>query len=204
MKSIRKISAVTLALALGLAFVPHAQAALSPLSVSAVPPVQFPPGDYSVTGLRASALFGKHRNVYGIDLGLLGNVTEQEFTGLALSGIFNLTKGATRAIGLQAAGITNINTGKAKVYGAQLALGMNVNTAESAVNGLQFALLGNLSEFTTIRGFQVGLYNRAQTVYGFQIGLVNVTQNLKGLQIGLLNFNHTGLFYVSPILNFGF
>lgn len=181
-----------------------AHGAVSPLSVAIVPPIQFPPGDFSVTGVRASALWGKHRDLYGIDAGLLGNITEQTFTGIAVSGIFNNTRGVTNILGLQLAGITNINSNKVSVYGLQAALGVNYNSAATTVAGLQVALLANISPFTDIYGLQVGLYNRAKEVYGFQIGLVNVTDNLHGVQIGLMNFNHKGTFAISPLLNIGF
>lgn len=180
-----------------------AEAAFTPLSVNIVPPVQFPPEDFNITGLRASLLWGEHRSVYGIDLGVLGNVTNQEFVGLSASGLFNITRGTTNVIGLQLAGLWNDNKNKTSVYGLQLALGMNRNDASSVVNGLQFALV-NLSSFTEIRGFQVGLYNSAQDVYGFQIGLVNYAKSLHGVQIGLVNFNNKGPFEISPILNIGF
>ncbi|NJM09895.1 MAG: hypothetical protein HC883_03110 [Bdellovibrionaceae bacterium] len=120
-------------------FVTSAQAALSPVSVSIVPPVQFPPSDYSITGARVSALFGQHRDVYGFDIGVLGNITEQSFVGMGVSGLFNLTRGNTKILGLQAAGITNINKQKTRVYGVQLAGLINKLDAESSVTGLQAA-----------------------------------------------------------------
>lgn len=177
---------------------------ITPLSVGAVPPVQFPPKDYSITGLRLSGLFGTHRDVMGIDLGLLGNITENSFTGIALSGLFNITRGTTNAIGAQLAGLTNINTNKTAVYGVQVAALVNANTAESKIVGGQIALLANVSEFTSLYGVQVGIYNRARDVYGFQIGLVNVATALHGIQIGLANINQTGVIGVSPIINIGF
>lgn len=180
------------------------QAALSPISVAVVPPIQFPPNSFSVTGVRASALWGKHRDVYGLDVGLVGNITEQSFTGIGVSGLFNNTRGVTHILGLQLAGLTNINTNKVRVFGVQATLGVNYNSAASTVSGLQLALLANQSPFTDIYGFQIGLYNRAKEVYGVQIGLVNVADNLHGLQIGLINFHHKGTFAISPILNVGF
>ena len=181
-----------------------AQAALSPVSVAIIPPVQFPPSDFSVTGVRASVLWGQHRDLYGLDFGLLGNITEQSFTGIAVSGIFNNTRGVTNILGLQFAGITNINTNKVSVYGLQAALGANYNGAAADVVGVQLALFANIAPFTDIYGVQIGLYNRAKEVYGFQIGLVNIADNLHGIQIGLANFNHKGPFAISPLLNVGF
>ncbi|WP_413288076.1 LA_2272 family surface repeat-containing protein [Bdellovibrio sp. HCB337] len=181
-----------------------AQAALSPVSVAIVPPIQFPPSDFSVTGVRASVLWGKHRDVYGLDVGVLGNITDQTFTGIGVSGIFNNTRGETNILGLQLAGLANINNNKTSVYGFQITAGVNYQSAASTVSGLQLALLANIAPFTDIYGFQIGLYNRAKEVYGFQIGLVNVADNLHGIQIGLINFHHKGTFAISPIINVGF
>ena len=168
-----------------------------------MPPIQFPAADYTITGFRASLLYGKQRDIYGLDLGVIGNITEQDFAGVGVSGIFNITRGTTNIAGLQLAGVANVNTNKTNVYGVQAALGANSNSAAAKVVGLQVAA-ANLSPHTDIYGLQVGVYNKAQNVYGLQIGLVNDTENLHGLQIGLLNFNHTGFFAVSPIINIGF
>lgn len=190
-------------ISLALVLVSTTQAAVSPLGVSIAGPAQFPPNDFDIMGARISLLYGKNRDVSGIDLGLLGNITTGKFTGAAVSGLFNNTRGQSTILGLQLAGLTNINTQKTNVYGLQVALGANYNKAESSVVGLQFAL-ANLSPNTSIYGFQVGIYNKAREVRGFQIGLINATQNLKGIQIGLLNFYQQGFFKVSPIINIGF
>lgn len=179
-------------------------AAFTPISLGIIPPAQLPPSDFSVTGLRVSALWGHHRGMYGIDAGVLGNITDQEFAGSAFSGIFNLTHGATTILGIQLAGITNVNTGKTNSIGVQLAGIWNQNTSESSVTGLQIALIGNQAAFTNIYGAQVGLYNRAKSVYGLQVGLLNIAEDLHGIQIGLLNFNNKGLFTIAPFVNVGF
>lgn len=176
-------------------------AAASPLAVTIFPPVQFPPSDFDITGLRVG-LVGKHRNVYGFDFGL-ANVTTGDFVGLGVGAAMNLSYGDVTAIGLQLGGATNINYGKVSVIGAQVALFSNYNTAESSIKGLQLSI-ANLSDHSTIYGLQAGVYNKAREVYGFQIGLVNFAEKLHGIQIGLLNFHKQGTFVVSPILNAGF
>lgn len=181
---------------------PKASAFNSPLSVSILPPLEFPSPEYSVTGLRASVLWGRHRDMYGIDLGLGGNMTEQRFVGIAVSGLFNYTAGDATILGLQAAAVANVNIQKTNVYGVQLAA-LNKNDAESGLVGLGLGLV-NLSPNMRVTGIQAGIYNEARSVYGFQIGLVNKTTDLHGLQIGLLNFATNGPFAVSPILNVGF
>lgn len=178
-----------------------AQAGVTPIAISVFSPAQFPPSDFTVTGARASLLWGDHRDLYGFDIGGIGNITEHGFGGIAVSGIFNITRGQTT--GIQVAGLFNANTAKANLVGLQLAGILNRNTAASSLLGVQLAV-ANLSEFTNITGFQAGIFNRALNVNGFQIGVINMTSNLHGMQIGLLNFYEKGLFVVSPILNIGF
>lgn len=180
-----------------------ARAALSPLAISILPPLEFPPASFDVVGARVSLLWGEQREVYGLDFGALGNITNNDFGGIAVAGGFNYNRGSTTALGLQFAGIANVNVNKATVVGAQVAGVLNKNVAESSVVGLQFALV-NDCPYTTIWGFQTGLYNSARTVNGFQIGLINTADSVHGIQIGLANFNHTGFFAFSPIINIGF
>jgi hypothetical protein len=181
----------------------QAHALVSPLGVAILAPVQFPPTSFTLVGARASVFWGKHRDVWGLDIGAIGNMTEGSFAGIGVSGIFNYNKGMSTVVGLQFAGITNINVNKARVLGLQVAGVFNHNRAESSVVGLQLAL-ANLAPATSIYGFQAGVYNRSRAIYGFQIGLINSTDSLHGLQIGLLNFNKSGIFSVAPILNIGF
>lgn len=177
-------------------------AAFTPIGIAIVPPVQFPAEDFTIVGARVSLLFGRQRDVYGLDVGVIGNITSQTSAGISLSGLFNINHGQTTVVGLQAASLLNYSTNKLNAYGLQVAL-LNLLEAESSINGLQLGVF-NLASHATIRGFQVGAYNVARTVKGFQLGVINVTDNLHGIQIGLLNFNHTGLFIVAPVLNIGF
>ena len=102
-----------------------AYAIASPLSISIVSPIQFPSQDFTVTGARLSVLWGTHRDIYGLDLGVIGNITKENFVGMGISGIFNLTEGKTTILGLQAAGLANVNTKEAKIIGLQIALALN-------------------------------------------------------------------------------
>ena len=183
-------------------FMQEAKAFNSPLAISILPPAQFPSSEFSVTGARVSALYGHHRDVYGLDVGVIGNMTEQRFVGAAVSGLFNQTSGDTTVLLLQAAIGANINMQKTSVYGVQLAI-LNKNDAESKLVGIGLGL-ANLSPNMNIYGLQAGIYNVARSVYGFQIGLINQTTDLHGIQIGLVNFSKNGGFAVAPILNIGF
>lgn len=195
--------ATVFALAASLATTPEAEAGVSPLALAIVPPVQIPPSGFTVVGARISAGFGQHRDMLGLDLGVVGNITDNSFAGIGVSGIFNYNRGMTTAVLVQAAGITNVNINKARIIGVQFASVLNANYAESSVVGFQLAL-GNHSPFTKVYGAQLGIYNRANHVYGFQIGLINFADTLHGIQIGLANFNKTGLFSFAPFLNVGF
>lgn len=191
-------------LLIGLAFVStHSQAAVTPIALSVFQPVQFPPDDFSITGARISLLSGRHRNVFGVDVGVLSSITDQRFIGVGLAGGANITHGNTTILGLQLAGLGNYNTNKTNVYGLQAALGANINTAESKIYGVQFAL-ANIAKHTEVNGVQLGLWNQAETIRGLQIGVVNTATNLKGIQIGLLNFHQRGKVSVSPVINVGF
>ncbi len=182
----------------------NSHAALSPIGIGIVPPIQFPTEDVTVGGVRLSALWSNHRSMNGIDLGVVGNMSSISFTGLSVAGLFNWNKGSVTILGLQAAGITNINVNKTTITGLQIAGGVNSNVAASTHVGLQLALIANLSPFTDVYGGQVGFYNSARDVYGIQIGVINVADKLHGLQIGLVNFHKMGLFAICPIINFGF
>lgn len=126
----------------------------SPLGVGLFPPLQLPNSSYGITGLRLSVV-GVHREAQGIDLALLGNVTNRNFRGLAISGLFNYNSGLSTVVGLQAAGLANINLGASKVYGVQFA---GYNTAG------------------TVYGLQLGLVNVANDLHGIQIGLFNINK----------------------------
>lgn len=178
------------------------RAAMAPVAVSIFPPIEFPPKDRTIAGVRASILWGNHREVFGFDFGILGNITESDFGGLSVSGIFNVTHTTTTIIALQAAGIINLNMGKTRVVGLQIA---PVNYMREASTLIGFGVgLANLAVHTKVVGFQVGLYNSALVVTGFQIGVVNYAETLHGIQIGLLNFHRTGVFPISPGINIGF
>jgi len=180
-----------------------AQAAISPVSISILDPVQFPSADFKITGVRVSALWGRHHAVYGFDLAALGNFTTHNMSGIQASGGFSINQGDADILGLQAAGGINWNKKKTWVLGVQVAGIANINEGESTVSGVQVAL-ANMAAHTKIIGIQAGAYNVSKEVYGFQIGIINKTGMLHGIQLGLLNFNDRGLFSVSPFLNIGF
>ncbi len=123
----------------------------SPIAVDLFPPVQFPSSDFEVKGLRLS-IVGKNRGSSGLDIGLLGNMTDQWFNGIAIAGLYNYNKTAADIFGLQVAGIANVNGIASNLYGVQIALYNKVNK---------------------VYGLQIGLINVAKELHGVQIGLIN-------------------------------
>lgn len=186
MQKLIYIFAVVFVLSTGTSAFAIGTGSVTPIQLGIYPPVQFPNESFKVNGLRLSLLLGKNRVVRGIDLGLIGNQTVQDFTGIAIAGVFNWTEGTGNIYGGQLAGFANLNENRTNVF------------------GVQASLLANIGRFTDIYGVQMGIYNRAHDVYGIQIGLVNYASNLHGIQIGLANFNENGYFTVSPLINIGF
>jgi hypothetical protein len=127
----------------------------TPLEIAIFPPLQLPGTDFGVKGLRLSVV-GLNREARGLDLALLGNITNVNFKGIAISGLFNYNRGASTVVGLQVAGLANLNTGHSVVYGVQVA---------------------GFNDAGTVYGLQIGLINIANELHGIQIGLCNVNKN---------------------------
>lgn len=127
----------------------------TPIAIGLFPPLQFPSSDFEVTGLRLG-IVGKNRSMSGLDVGLLGNITDQAFTGIAISGLFNYNKTSADIIGLQIAGVANINGIDSALYGVQVGLFNKVNK---------------------VYGLQLGLINVAKELHGVQIGLINFNES---------------------------
>lgn len=112
----------------------------------------------------------------GLQLSLVGSVTEERMHGAQISDAFNLARGTSE--------------------GAQIAAGVNISTG--TFTGLQLAPI-NIA-WGTFKGTQLGVVNFAsgtlpdgrpeapQTLVGPQIGVVNVQSGkMQGLQLGVAN-----------------
>ncbi len=165
--------------------------------------IQTPSEEDSIMGIRMSIGYAENKRMYGFDFGTIGNMTKDDFRGMAISGIFNITGGRADVILMQAAGGINWNIKRTQVFGTQFAIGVNVNQERADIYGLQMGLIGNFGN-NNIYGFQMGMYNQANQVYGFQVGLVNRAVSLTGIQLGLLNFVEKGWLKFFPFLNVGF
>ncbi|KYG64955.1 hypothetical protein AZI86_12225 [Bdellovibrio bacteriovorus] len=123
----------------------------TPIEIALFPPVQFPSPDFAVRGLRLSVV-GQNREAHGLDLALIGNMTKQKFTGVAIAGLFNYNAVGADIIGLQLAGLANLNDVSSRLYGFQV---------------------GAYNRVGKVYGVQIGLVNSARELHGIQIGLIN-------------------------------
>jgi hypothetical protein len=193
-----------LALAIAAVFpIRNAEALVSPVGASVIPPLQFPPRGSSIIGARLNLFLGVHESVMGLDLGVVGNMTDRAFGGVQLAGVFNRNKGPTTIDFAQIAGLVNWNLNTSNIYGLQLAGGANINNGRSTLIGLAIAPIGNFAAASAVGGAQIGIINRARQVYGVQLGLLNIAEELHGLQLGLININRSGPLAFVPVVNIG-
>jgi hypothetical protein len=121
-------------------------------------------------------LVGSSDVLDGLQLSLLGSVTEERMNGAQISDAFNLARGTSE--------------------GAQIAAGVNISTG--TFTGLQLAPI-NVA-WGTFKGAEIGVVNvasgdvpdgrpdAAQTFVGPQIGVVNVQKGkMQGLELGVTN-----------------
>jgi hypothetical protein len=135
--------------------------------------------DVAIHGLRFNLGAAENREMRGVDLFGLGNLTSGDQIGTQL-GFYNRVGG--------------------DLGGLQLAI--FASEVEGRTCALQAAGLTNRAG--EVGGGQIATFlNRAKRVRGFQIGLVNDAGDLAGLQIGLVNVVRNGWIPVFPLLNVG-
>ena len=168
---------------------------MSPFALSLFPAAELPPRNWDIVFLRVNLLVGRHRDVYGVDVGAIGNETTGEFVGIQSAGLYNRVGFSEGA--LQLAGVMNRSEGD--FVGFQAAVAANITHGTMA--GFQ---LGLVNRAARLDGLQIGLFNIAETGSGVQIGLWNSAQSLEGLQIGLGNCNSASTIPFFPVINFAF
>ena len=160
----------------------HAES-YTPLGVGIFPGILSPPAvEQSVIGIRISPLVGIHRDVHGLDVGVvnvaLGNV------GAAQLGLFNYQARRMTIFGLQLGALANWNAGHVSGFGIQLAGLINRNADSGYFFGIQGAP-ANLAPKTNLYGASLGFYNQNGYLRGFQVGAFNDAADLGGVQLGL-------------------
>lgn len=166
-----------------------------PFGFALMPKVETPDESWDVVFLRFNLFVGNHRCVYGLDIGILGNMVDQEMGGLEIAGLFNSIGTSSGAFGI--AGI--LNHAAWNFSGLQLAAGFN--WTEGAFSGLQIALANKVGRLS---GVQIGAFNFAEKGAGLQIGAVNFSEQLEGFQIGVININRDSAVPMFPVFNFAF
>ena len=167
----------------------------TPFALSLVPGVSLPSADWSIVGIRLNFFAGRHRDLWGIDTGGLGNELTGSLTGVQSAGLWNHVGEASAAF--QSAGLANLC--ERDFCGLQIA-GLYNWTGEE-FTGIQTGLINRAGGLT---GMQVGLYNVADHGAGLQVGVVNTARTLAGVQIGLANFNAESTLQFFPVVNLAF
>ncbi|MDA3923517.1 MAG: hypothetical protein PF904_02320 [Kiritimatiellae bacterium] len=152
----KKISALILMSVISISIVSSVKAqddnaGYSPFMLSIVDPIQVPPSDFYVGGLKLNLLYGRCHDFTGLDIGLFSYCTGNAEGALHIGGV--------TAIGGNGQG---------------LMINLLANTVTGEYGGLQIGFLNNASH---IDGLQIGVINIANTAYGLQIGVVNVIKN---------------------------
>lgn len=171
-------------------------AATTPFEISLFcPPLSIPWCD-DVSGLRLDLLSGINRNVSGLDIGTLANITEANGAGLQLCGFYN-----------------RVGEGKGLAQFAAL-----MNRCDENYRGIQFAAVYNevgeqlsgaslaaMNIAKTAKGLQFGIFNTTDRLVGMQFGIVNYADDAeRGVQVGLINIMPEARIPVSTIVNIGF
>jgi len=149
-------------------------AGYTPFMLSIVTPLQVPPRDFDVGGLRLNLIYGECTNFDGLDIGLVGRAVGHG-NGIFVNGLATIVDGDS--LGLQ--------------FGL-------VNFVKGNFGGLQ---VGAVNYCTAGQAFQFGVYNGADHIEGFQCGVINMTRTMIGLQIGLINVIQNNDVPFLPIIN---
>ncbi|MBQ7984445.1 MAG: hypothetical protein IJ250_02275 [Bacteroidales bacterium] len=152
----------------------------------------------------------------GLNDGLFASLSVNDFSGVQLSSLTNITGGAMT--GVQASGLTSAaktvkgvqmsamnNISGASLQGLQLSGICNI--AVGIKSGVQISGIMNVCA-DKMNGFQFSIFNYCDTLHGGQLGLVNICiSHPKGMQIGIVNYmrddvkRKIGLVNISPKTN---
>ena len=150
----KKIYALILASVLSFGFVNEARAqgnaGYSPFMLSIVNPIQVPPSDFYVGGLKLNLIYGQCHDFTGLDIGL-----------------FSYCSGNTE--GLHIGGVTAIGGD-----GTGIMINLLANQVTGEYGGLQIGFYNYASH---LDGLQIGVLNVCDTAYGIQIGLINIIKD---------------------------
>lgn len=139
----------------------------TPVQASIWNPLQIYREDWDVYGLRFNLLFGKNKNLYGIDMGLFNEFTDKAM-GVQL-GLMNFDSTMNFDVP------DFDSTGNMDEY---------MKVCRPSFSGLQ---LGVVNQSGIMKGMQLGFGNSSAMTTGIQMGILNnTTGSVNGVQVGLL------------------
>lgn len=149
-----------------------------PIQIALFTPVQIFPERDAIHGVRLNLLYGRNREVVGLDVGLVNHTASGPFKGVQF-------------------GIVGYNEGDFQGWQDNL-----VNVVGQRFEGFQSGFV-NVAESAV--GFQWGVVNTAESMRGLQLSIVNYARRMHGIQVGLVNvIKEGGAFPVFPIVNWSF
>jgi hypothetical protein len=125
-------------------------ARFSPFMLSIINPIQVPPADFDIGGLKLNLIYGESHGMTGLDIGL-----------------FSQNTGDVNALHINGVSVVGGN-------GNGLMISLVANYVEGEYGGLQ---IGAFNYATHLSGLQIGAINVVNTAYGLQIGVVNVVKD---------------------------
>jgi hypothetical protein len=149
-----------------------------PFAVGIWPSLDARPGQRVHNRFVLGLLIAHSDELDGLQLSLVGSVTEARMHGAQISNAFNLARGSSE--GLQLSAGVNISTGQFR--GLQAA---PVNVAVGAFQGAQMGVV-NLSQ-GQLEGASFGVVNLAQSQRGASFGVVNLAGAHTGPAFGVVN-----------------
>lgn len=126
----------------------YAVDAFSPVGLSLVPMAEYPGVHSVVSPVRLNILVGEHVDVYGLDVGILGNIVRREFAGIQTAVVFNQIGESSGGLQVAAANLCD-----GDFFGVQVGL---FNHAEKGC-ALQ---IGVVNSTTSAGCVQIGVINK--------------------------------------------
>lgn len=191
----KHIIVIAMLCATACAFCETQQPQVFPVGIGITDQAEFPTPETDIMGGRLCLVYGRHANVAGLDIGVIGCAVDGSLFGLQTSVVLN-NVGSANGAG-QLAGIAN--NCYEDFYGFQLA-GIANNT-QGGVYGGQIASFNMAKE---MNGAQIGVFNKAEKAVGIQIGVINWATEMKGIQLGVLNIIEKSQCPYLPLINANF
>lgn len=166
-----------------------------PLALCLTDLAEFPTSETDIMGCRLCLIYGRHANVSGVDLGVIGCAVDGCLFGLQLSSVLN-DVGSANGTG-QLAGIAN-NCSE-DFCGFQIA-----GIANNTQGGIYGAQIGSFNMAKEMNGTQIGVFNKAENAVGIQLAVINWATEMKGIQLGVINVIEKSPVPYMPVLNMCF